>query len=63
MISLSVNFTGGASPALRQVIGALTGAQSSALNESGGRAAVNAAAKYHREFDKSAGWRGPRYLG
>ncbi|MCV5968766.1 hypothetical protein, partial [Lactococcus petauri] len=48
---------------LQKIIGALTGPQASELSEQGGRAAVNYAIKYHREFDQAGGWKGPRYLG
>lgn len=48
---------------LQKIIGALTGPQATELNEQGGRAAVNAAIAYHREFDQAGGWKGPRYLG
>jgi hypothetical protein len=63
MITISVNVADGVSPMLQNIIGALTGPQASELSEQGGRAAVNAAIKYHREFDQSGGWKGPRYLG
>lgn len=63
MIEIKVNVTDGASPMLRAVIAALTGKESAELNEQGGIAARNAAIQYHREFDKSGGWRGKRYLG
>lgn len=63
MIALSVNISDDASPALRAVIGALTGPQRTELHERGGRGAVNVAIKYHREFDQAGGWRGSRYLG
>jgi hypothetical protein len=63
MIALSVNIEDGASPMLREFIGALTGPQMSELTERGGRGAVNAAVKYHREFDQAGGWRGKHYLG
>ena len=63
MIKIQVNVTDGASQALRSVINSLTGPQGAEINEVAGRAAVNAAIKYHREFDKAGGWRGKRYLG
>ena len=63
MIEIKVNVTDGASPMLLKVIAGLTGSQAAELSEQGGRSAVNAATKYHREFDKSGGWRGRRYLG
>lgn len=63
MITINVNVTDGASPALAAVISALTGSQAADLSEQGGIAARNAAIKYHREFDQSGGWRGKRYLG
>lgn len=63
MIEIRVSVTDGASPMLKRAIAALRGNQSAQLNEQGGREAVNAAVTYHREFDKSGGWRGKRYLG
>lgn len=63
MIQISVNVTDGASQALRNLINSLSGQKLAELNEVGGRASVNAAIKYHREFDKAGGWRGKRYLG
>jgi len=63
MIAIKVNVTDTASQALRNVINNLSGQELENLNEIGGRAAVNAAIKYHREFDKANGWRGKRYLG
>lgn len=63
MIQIEVNVTDGASQALRNIINSLSGSKLTELNEVGGRAAVNAAIKYHREFDQAGGWRGKRYLG
>lgn len=63
MIQINVNVSDGVSPMLQKIIGALTGPQASELSEQGGRAAVNYAIKYHREFDQAGGWKGPRYLG
>jgi hypothetical protein len=63
MIQIKVEVTDGASPMLKRAIAALRGSQSAQLNEQGGREAVNAAVTYHRNFDKSGGWRGKRYLG
>lgn len=63
MITYNVNITDGASSMLRKVLSALTGPESKALNAQGARAAVNEAMAYHREFDKSGGWKGKRYLG
>ena len=63
MISINVNVSDGVSPMLQKIIGALTGQQASDLSEQGGRAAVNAAIKYHRKFDQAGAWKGPRYLG
>ena len=63
MIQINVNVTDGASQALRNIINGLTGQQATEINEVAGRAAVNAAIKYHREFDQAGGWRGKRYLG
>jgi hypothetical protein len=63
MIKIKANIEDNASPALRAVIGALTGAKAESFNALGGRAAVIAAKAYHRDFDKAKGWRGARYLG
>lgn len=63
MIQIRVNVSDGASQALRNLINSLSGPQATEINEVAGRAAVNAAIKYHREFDKAGGWRGRRYLG
>lgn len=63
MIQVTVNVTDGLSPMLREFISALDGAKAAELNEVGGRSAVNAAVKYHREFDKAGGWKGKRHLG
>lgn len=63
MISIQVNVTDGASPALAAMISALTGPQATQLNEAGGLAARNAATKYHRDLEARDGWRGRRYLG
>lgn len=63
MIQIGVNVTDGASQALRNIINGLTGQQATEINEGAGRAAMNAAVEYHREFDQAGGWRGKRYLG
>lgn len=63
MITVQVNVTDNASPALAALISSLTGPQATRLNEQAGLAARNAATKYHREFDQGTGWRGDRYLG
>ena len=63
MISVRVKIDESSSGVLADLISALTGPQATELNEIGGRAASNAAAKYHREFDQAGGWRGKRYLG
>jgi hypothetical protein len=63
MIEIKVNVTDNATPALRDFIGALTGSQSSTLNQQGGKSAQNAAIAYHHEFDKAGGWLGKRHLG
>jgi hypothetical protein len=62
MITINVNVTDGASPALAAFISAMTGPQMTSLNERGGRAAQQAAATYHREFDQAGGWKGKRHL-
>lgn len=62
MITIKVNVTDNASPALAAYISAMTGPQMAELNEQGGRAAVTAAAAYHREFDAAGGWLGKRHL-
>jgi len=63
MIRVNVSFEDKASPAIKAIISALEGSDRQELNEQGGRAAANAAAKYHRAFDQGGGWRGKRYLG
>ncbi len=63
MIEIQLHVTDGASQALRNVIQSLTGPEMAALHEVAGRAAVNAAVAWHREFDRAGGWRGPRYPG
>lgn len=63
MIQIQVNVGDAASPTLAALISSLTGAQAVDLNAVGGRAASNAAVKYHHEFDKAGGWRGKRYMG
>ena len=64
MISITVKIDDKeANRALAEVISALTGPEAAGLNAVGGRAAQQAAAKYHREFDQAGGWRGKRYLG
>lgn len=57
MIELEVNLAGGGSAVLRELISQLTGPELAELNEVGGRAAAQAAARYHREFDQAGGWR------
>lgn len=52
-----------ASPALRKIMRALGGDVARELNTAAARGAMNAAMKYHREFDRAGGWRGKRYLG
>jgi hypothetical protein len=63
MIKINVSVEDSASQALRNLINSLTGEQAAEINEVAGRAAVNAATKYHREYDKAGSWRGTRYLG
>jgi hypothetical protein len=63
MIQINVNVTDDISPMLAEVISSLSGQQASEANEVAGRAALNAAIQYHREFDKAGGWKGKRYLG
>ena len=62
MITIKVNVKDGASPALSNLIDGLDGSKVAFHNEAGGRAANNAAIKYHREYQSKEGWRGPRYL-
>lgn len=59
-LSIKVNVDDGASDAVRKLIDALSASKIGELNEVGGRAASNAATDFHREFDASGGWRGPR---
>lgn len=63
MISFSVNVTDQGSQAIRNLVRGLSPRERQQFNEAGGRGAVVAAQKYHREFDKAGGWRGPNYLG
>lgn len=63
MIQITTNVIDSVSPMLREFIAALTGSERTDINEVAGRAAVNAAIKYHREFDQAGGWKGKRYLG
>jgi hypothetical protein len=64
MISITVNLNAEESDRLiGDLISSLTGPKAAELNAIGGRAAQQAAAKYHREFDQNARWRGTRYLG
>lgn len=63
MIQIRVRIDDEASDAVRAIVSALDGDDRKELNEQGARAAVNAAAKYHRAFDQTGGWRGKRYLG
>lgn len=63
MISISVNVTDGVSPMLAEYISCMTGTAAAEINEVAGRYAVNAATKYHREFDRAGGWLGKNYLG
>lgn len=63
MITTTVSVTDKASPAMKQFIAGLTGAESEGLNKAGGAGAVDAAREYHATFDQSGGWRGKRYLG
>lgn len=63
MITTTVSVTDKASPAMKQFIAGLTGAESESLNKAGGAGAVDAAREYHATFDQSGGWRGKRYLG
>lgn len=63
MIKIEINVTDHVSQSLRNIISGLKGSEMAELNEVAGRAAVNAAIKYHRDYDKAGGWRGKRYLG
>lgn len=63
MITINVNVTDHASPALAALLSSITGQQATLLNEAAGWAASEAAAKYHREFEAADRWRGTRYLG
>jgi hypothetical protein len=63
MIQIKINVTDTASDLLKSVVSSLSQKQMVETNEIAGRAAVNAAIKYHREFDRAKGWRGKRYLG
>ena len=63
MIQITANITDSVSPMLRDIISGLSGPKREEINEAAGRAAVNAAVKYHHEFDDKRGWKGERYLG
>lgn len=63
MISYNIQQKGFGSDALDDFVKALDPRGRLELNEAGGRGAVVAAIDYHREFDRSGGWRGPNYLG
>lgn len=58
-MSIKVNLTDRAGPALRAVIAMLTGPEKIELNAIGARAAVNDAALYHREYNAAGGWLNP----
>lgn len=63
MIRITANVSDEAGETLRSLISSLTGPEASALSEGGGITARNAAIKYHRDFDRSGGWKGKRFLG
>lgn len=63
MIQVNVNLADDASPMLKRVLSSLTGKGLAAVNSVGGRSAVNAARKYHREYNQGGGWRGARSFG
>lgn len=63
MIRMDVKLSGTGSRILAVLAGTLTPEQLGALNSVGGRAAANDARDYHRDFDRSGGWRGSKYLG
>lgn len=63
MIGLQIDVANEASAALLRIISMLEADGMRELNQVAGRAVVNAAIQYHREFDKAGGWKGSRYLG
>jgi hypothetical protein len=58
-MSIKVNLTDGASPALRAAIALLTGTEAAELNAVGARAAVEHAVDYHRTYNIAMGWINP----
>lgn len=63
MIGLQIDVANEASAALLRIISMLEADGMRELNQVAGRAVVNTAIQYHREFDKAGGWKGSRYLG
>lgn len=62
-MKVTVSLLDEASPALRAFVRSLTSSEKKDLNEMGARGAVNAAIKYHRNYNLAGGWKGPKYLG
>lgn len=60
-VELTVEDT--ATPLLRAISESFGPAGASQANEAGGRGAVVAAGRFHREFDARGGWRGPNSYG
>jgi hypothetical protein len=62
-VNVSITIKDTATPLLREIAEAFGPAGVKEANEAGGRGAVGAAGKFHREFDARGGWRGPNSYG
>ncbi len=62
-MQINLNVSDEVGPKLREIIDSLTGDKAEDIIKQSGRAAVNAAIKYHRDFDQAGGWKGQQYLG
>lgn len=56
MIKIAIDLENQADELIQSVISAMTGSEATTLNQIAGRAAMNEAKKYHREFDKDGKW-------
>ena len=63
MISFSVSFADRVSPFIEILGRPFTGSDRTKFNEAGARAAVDAAAQFHSEFNAEGKWRGKRSFG
>jgi len=61
MIQININVTDDISPMLAKAASSLNGEDAVDAMEAAGRAAVNAAIRYHREFDQAGKWKGQRH--